>query len=155
MTKKQRVNGPHANYLPTILTASDDQNRKVHFSNLDRGFIINAGLKNDRNTCYLNEYLQIIASLTFLPECLSQPPRISSEKFPLYFSLATVISSMVREEETKTIVDPRDFITTFLLACNSFVNAFEYFEQRKLHDSICINQHDGRLLTLEHSFNNC
>ena len=55
---------------------------------------------------------------------------------------------MVREDETKTIVDPTDFINEFLLACNSVDNAFESFDQRKLHDSIYINQQDGRLLTL-------
>ena len=33
--------------------------------------------------------------------------------------------------------------------CQSFNYGFVSFEQRKLHDSICINQHDGRLLTIE------
>jgi hypothetical protein len=155
MRKKQRVNGLHADSLPTISTASDDLNQIVHFPPIDRGFIINAGLRNVGNTCYLNAYLQVIGSLTFLPECLSKPLTISSEKFLLYFSLATVISSMVKEDEKKPIVDPSHFIRTFILACNSFDNAFESFDQRKLHDSIYINQHDGRLLTLERSFNNC
>jgi hypothetical protein len=135
-TKKRRVNGPHAVSLTTTSTPSDDQNRIVQFPNTDGDFIINAGLKNNGNTCYLNAYLQIIASLPFLPKCLSEPPTISSAKFPLYCSLATVISSMVKKEGKKPIVDPSHFIATFVSACRNFVHSFEGFNQRKLHHFI-------------------
>ena len=133
-TKKQRINGPDS--LPTISTASDSQNRLVHFPLIDRGFIINAGLKNVGNSCYLNAYLQVIASLNFLPDCLSRRPTLSPERFPLYFSFATVISSMVMNTQQKPIVDPQPFIDTFTSACHNFQNPFVSFEQRKFHDII-------------------
>ena len=136
LTKKRHNNEPHAVSLTTISTPSDDQNRIVQFPNTDGDFIINAGLKNNGNTCYLNAYLQIIASLPFLPKCLSEPPTISSAKFPLYCSLATVISSMVKKEGKKPIVDPSHFIATFVSACRNFVHSFEGFNQRKLHHFI-------------------
>ena len=122
------------------------QDRLVHFRTNDNGFIINAGLKNDGNSCYLNAYLQVIASLTFLPECLSRPPTLSSERFPLYFSFANVISHMVKNEQTKQIVDPGQFIETFV----RFTNAFESFDQRKFHDIIDFTRIYGQLLTLEY-----
>ena len=152
---RQRVNETQAHSPPTISTASDDQDRNIRAPTISRGVNINAGLINNGATCYLNAYLQIIASLPFVPECLSQPPPVSAEIYPLYFSFATVISSMVRQDETRTIVDPTNFIVEFLRACQNFNYGFQSFDQRKLNDCKCIIQHDGRLLTLEHYFNNC
>ena len=152
---RQRVNETQAHSPPTISTASDDQDRIIRAPTISRGVNINAGLINNGATCYLNAYLQIIASLPFVPECLSQPPPVSAEIYPLYFSFATVISSMVRQDETRTIVDPTNFIVEFLRACQNFNYGFQSFDQRKLNDCKCIIQHDGRLLTLEHYFNNC
>ena len=152
---RQRVNETQAHSPPTISTASDDQDRNIRAPTISRGVNINAGLINNGTTCYLNAYLQIIASLPFVPECLSQPPPVSAEIYPLYFSFATVISSMVRQDETRTIVDPTNFIVEFLRACQNFNYGFQSFDQRKLNDCKCIIQHDGRLLTLEHYFNNC
>ena len=148
MKKKRRSTTPDS--LPTISTASECQNRFVHFSTEDEGFIINAGLKNVGNSCYLNAYLQVIASLTFLPDCLSRPPTLSSERFPLYFSFATVISSMVMNRQQKPIVNPEHFIETFISACHNFDHSFKSFEQHKFHDIINFNRNDGQLLTLEH-----
>jgi hypothetical protein len=153
MKKKRRSTTPDS--LPTISTASECQNRFVHFSTGDEGFIINAGLKNVGNSCYLNAYLQVVASLTFLPDCLSRPPTLSSEKFPLYSSFATVISSMVMNRQQKPIVNPEHFIETFMSACDNFDHSFESFEQRKFHDIINFNRNYGQLLTLEHILNNC
>ena len=152
---RQRVNETQAHSPPTISTASDDQDRNIRAPTISRGVNINAGLINNGTTCYLNAYLQIIASLPFLPECLSQQPTVSPERYPLYFSFASVISSMVRQDETRTIVDPTNFIREFLRACQNFNYGFQSFDQRKLNDCKCIIQHDGRLLTLEHYFNNC
>jgi len=134
MRKKRRITIP--NSVTTISTVSECQNRMVHFSNEDNGFIINAGLKNVGNSCYLNAYLQVIASLNFLPDCLSRRPTLSPERFPLYFSFATVISSMVMNTQQKPIVDPQPFIDTFTSACHNFQNPFVSFEQRKFHDII-------------------
>ena len=134
MRKKRRITIP--NSVTTISTVSECQNRMVHFSNEDNGVIINAGLKNVGNSCYLNAYLQVIASLNFLPDCLSRRPTLSPERFPLYFSFATVISSMVMNTQQKPIVDPQPFIDTFTSACHNFQNPFVSFEQRKFHDII-------------------
>ena len=143
--KKRRITIP--NSVTTISTVSECQNRMVHFSNEDNGFIINAGLKNVGNSCYLNAYLQVIASLNFLPDCLSQRPTLSRERFPLYVSFATVISSMVMNTQQKPIVDPQPFIDTFTSACHNFQNVSSMIS--------LIFRNDGQLLTFEHLLNNC
>jgi hypothetical protein len=145
MRKKRRITIP--NSVTTISTVSECQNRMVHFSNEDNGFIINAGLKNVGNSCYLNAYLQVIASLNFLPDCLSRRPTLSPERFPLYFSFATVISSMVMNTQQKPIVDPQPFIDTFTSACHNFQNVSSMIS--------LIFRNDGQLLTFEHLLNNC
>jgi hypothetical protein len=93
---KQRSNVSHLDVEMQVSTAPE---RKVSVAN--NRIIINAGLENVGNTCWLNAYLQIIASLPFLPECLSRGPTISPERFPLYCPFATLISSMVIQDAKK------------------------------------------------------
>ncbi len=54
----------------------------------------NRGLKNSSVLCYSNSYLQVLASYRGLPDCLCQPPSDNERRFPIYFKLATIISSI-------------------------------------------------------------
>jgi hypothetical protein len=54
----------------------------------------NRGLKNSSVLCYSNSYFQVLASYRGLPDCLSQPPSDDDRRFPIYYELATIISSI-------------------------------------------------------------
>ncbi len=84
------------------------QTRRVHFPD-GTTRIVNAGIKNIDSMCCLNAYLQVIASCPTLPACMWNTLRLSPEKFPLYCAMATLISSLVGENETKKTVDPTGF----------------------------------------------
>ncbi len=77
--------------------------------------IVNAGIENIGSVCYLNAYLQVIASCPILPNYLSNTPTLSLQKFPLYCALATLISSLVSENEMKETVGPTVFSKNSLL----------------------------------------
>ncbi len=66
-------------------------------------------LINIASMCYLNAYLQVIASCPTLPACTWNMLSLSPEKFPLYCAMATLISSLVGENKTKETVDPTIF----------------------------------------------
>jgi hypothetical protein len=84
------------------------QMQHVHFSDSTM-HIVNAGIKNIASVCYLNVYLQVIANCPTLPACMWNMLSLSPENFPLYCAMATLISSLVGENETKETVDPTDF----------------------------------------------
>ncbi len=63
-----------------IRTATRAQNWHVNFPN-GTMHIVNAGIKNIGGVCYLNAYLQVIASCPILPDCLSNTPTLSPWKF--------------------------------------------------------------------------
>lgn len=86
----------------------------------------NPGIINEGTTCYLNAYIQVIASLSFLPECLSREPRISADRFPLYHSLAKLITSMVKDDRDET-VSAKQFSEKVKSTCKDFLG----FDQRK------------------------
>jgi hypothetical protein len=54
--------------------------------------IVNAGIKNIGIVCYLNAFLHVIASCPIVPNCLSNTPTLSPQMFPLYCTLANLIS---------------------------------------------------------------
>ncbi len=54
----------------------------------------NRGLKNSSVLCYSNSYLQVLASYRGLPDCLRHPPSDNERRFPIFFKLATIISSI-------------------------------------------------------------
>jgi hypothetical protein len=54
----------------------------------------NRGLKNSSVLCYSNSYLQVLASYRGLPDCLRHPPSDNERPFPIFFELATIISSI-------------------------------------------------------------
>jgi hypothetical protein len=54
-----------------------------------------SGLINSGWTCYVNAYLQVIASLPFLPPCLRTSPDTRMQHYGFYYVFATVISSLV------------------------------------------------------------
>jgi hypothetical protein len=84
------------------------QMQRVHFPD-GTMHIVNAGIENIASLCYLNGYLQVIASCPTLPTCIWNMLSLSPEKFPLYCAMATLISSLVGENKTKETVDLRDF----------------------------------------------
>jgi hypothetical protein len=84
------------------------QMQRVHFPD-GTTHIVNAGIENIASVCYLNVYLQVIASCHTLPACMWNMLSLSPEKFPLYCAMATLISSSVGENETKERVDLTDF----------------------------------------------
>ncbi len=84
------------------------QTRPVHFSD-GTTHIVNSGIENIASVCYLNAYLQVIASSPTQPACMWNTLSLSPEKFPLYCAMATLISSLVSENETKETVDPTYF----------------------------------------------
>ncbi len=88
--------------------ATRAQNQHVNFPN-GTMHIVNTGIRNIGSMCYWNAFLQVIASCPILPNCLLNMPTLSPRKFPLYCALATLISSLVSENEMKETVDPTDF----------------------------------------------
>ncbi len=76
------------------------QMRCIHFPD-GTMHIVNARIENIANVCYLNVYLQVIASCPTLPACMWNTLSLSLEKFPLYCAMATLIRSLVSEKETK------------------------------------------------------
>jgi hypothetical protein len=71
--------------------ATREQNQHVNFPN-GIMHIVYARIKKIGSVCYLNAYLQVIASCPILSNCLSNTPTLSPRKFPLYCALATLIS---------------------------------------------------------------
>ncbi len=96
------------------------QTRRVHFPD-GTTHIFNAGIENIASMCYLNAYLQVVASCPTLPACMWNTLSSSPEKFPLYCAMATLISSLVGENETKETVDPTDYFQLFIEACPNFL----------------------------------
>ncbi len=84
--------------------------------------IVNAGIENIASVCYLNVYLQVIASCPTLPVCMWNTLSLSPEKFPLYCAMATLIRSLVNENDTKETVDPTDFFQKFTKAHPNFLS---------------------------------
>jgi hypothetical protein len=84
------------------------QTRGVHFPD-GTTHIVNIGIENIASMCYLNVYLQVIASCPTLPACMWSMLSLSPEKFPLYCAMATLISSLVGENKTKECGSDRFF----------------------------------------------
>jgi hypothetical protein len=63
--------------------ATRAQKQHVNFPDGTR-HIVNTRIENIGSVCYLNAYLQVIASCPILPNCLSNMPTLSPRKFPLY-----------------------------------------------------------------------
>ncbi len=63
--------------------------------------IVNTGIENIASMCYLNGYLQVIASCPTLPTCMWNTLSLSPGKFPLYCAMATLIRSLVSENEMR------------------------------------------------------
>ncbi len=101
--------------------ATRAQNPHVNFPN-GTMHIVNARINNIGSVCYLNAYLQVIASCPILPNCLSNTPTLSSQKSPLYCALATLISSLVSEKEMKETVNPKDFFQKITVAHPNFLS---------------------------------
>ncbi len=80
--------------------ATRAKNRRVNFPD-GTMHIVNARIKNIGSMCYLNAYLQVIASCPILLDCLSNTPTLLPQKFPLYCALATLISSLVSENKRR------------------------------------------------------
>ncbi len=71
--------------------ATRAQNQHVNFPDGTR-HKVNAKIKNIGSVCYLNAYLQVIASCLILPNCPLNTTTFSPQKFPLYCALVTLIS---------------------------------------------------------------
>ncbi len=97
------------------------QTQCVHFTN-GTLHIVYARIENIASVCYLNAYLQVIASYPTLPTCMWNTLSLSPEKFPLYCAMATLISSLVGENETKETVDQTDFFQKFTEAGPNFLS---------------------------------
>ncbi len=97
------------------------QTQRVHFPD-STTHIVYAGIKNVASVCYLNAYLQVIASCPTLPACIWNTLSLSPEKVPLYCAMATLISSLVGEKETEETVDPTDFFQKFTEARPNFLS---------------------------------
>ncbi len=91
---------------------------------------IYAGIKNIASVCYLNAYLQVIASCPILPAYMWNTLSLSPEKFPLYCAMATLIRSLVSENKTKETADSTDFFQKFTKAHPNFLSIFNS-NQRK------------------------
>ncbi len=105
------------------------QTQHVHFPD-GTMHIVNAGIENIASMCYLNAYLQVIASCPTLPACMWNTLSLSPEKCPLYCAMATLIRSLVSENETKETVDPTVFFQKFTKACPNFLS-ISNSDQRK------------------------
>ncbi len=97
------------------------QTQCVHFPD-GTTHIVNAGIENIASMCYLNAYLPVIASCPTLPPCIWNTLSLSPEKFPLYCAMATLIRSLVSENETKETVDLTDFFQKFTAASPNFLS---------------------------------
>ncbi len=93
----------------------------VHFPD-GTAHIFNAGIENIDSVCYLNAHLQVIASCPTLPACMCNMLSLSPEKFPLYCAIATLIRSLVSENEMKETVDLTDFFQKFTKARPNFLS---------------------------------
>ncbi len=67
------------------------QMQRVHFPN-GTTHIVNARIENTARVCYLNVYLQVIASCPTLPASMWNTLSLSPKMFPLYCAMATLIS---------------------------------------------------------------
>ena len=56
--------------------------QRVHFPD-GTTHIVNAGIENIASVCYLNAYLQVIASCPTLPPCMWNMLSLSPQKFPV------------------------------------------------------------------------
>ncbi len=97
------------------------QMRCVHFPD-GTTHIVNAGIENIASVCYLNAYLQVIASCPTLSACMWNMLSLSPEKFSLYCAMATLICSLVSENKTKETVDPTDLLQKFTEAYPNFLS---------------------------------
>ncbi len=70
------------------------QMQHVHFPD-GTTHIANAKIENIASVCYLNAYLQVIASCPTLPTCMWNMLSLSPENFLLYCAMATLISLLV------------------------------------------------------------
>ncbi len=110
--------------------ATRAQNQHVNFPD-GTMHIVNTEIKNIGSVCYINGYLQVITSCPILPNCLSNMPTLSLRKFPLYCALATLISSLVSENEMKETVDPTNCFQKITVARPNFLSE-SGSSQRKL-----------------------
>jgi hypothetical protein len=99
------------------------QNRHANFPN-GTMHLVNAGIENIGSVCNLNAHLQVIARCPILPNCLSNMPTLSPQKFPLYCALTTLMISLVSENNMKETVDPNDFFQKFTVAHPNFLLEF-------------------------------
>jgi hypothetical protein len=83
--------------------------------------IVNAKTENIASMCYLNAYLQVIASCPTLPACMGNTLSLSQEKFPLDCAMATLVRSLVSKNETNETVDPTDYFQKFTKAHPNFL----------------------------------
>ncbi len=97
------------------------QTQHVHFPN-GTAHIVNAGIENIVSVCYLNAYLQVIASCPTLPAYMWNMLSLSPEKLPLHCAMATLISSLVGENKIKETVDPTEFFQKFTEAHHNFLS---------------------------------
>ncbi len=82
--------------------------QRVHFPD-GTTHIVNARIENIASVCYLNAYLQVVASCPTLPARMWNMLSLSPGKFPSYCAMATLISSLVGGNEMKETVDLTDF----------------------------------------------
>ncbi len=75
----------------TITTSIRDLQASLHHMNPPSS---NRGLKNSSVICYSNSYFQVLASYRGHPNCLSRPPSDDDRRFPIYYKVATMISSI-------------------------------------------------------------
>ncbi len=118
------------------------QNHHVNFPN-GTTHIVNARIENIGSVCYLNAYLQVIASCPILPDCLLNTPTLSPQRFPLYCALATLISSLVSANKTKETVDLTDFFLKFTVAHPNFLlesdsNQCKLYQCKYSHCDYCL-----------------
>ncbi len=108
-------------YIGSNITRVPTRAQMQHAHFPDRTMhIVSAGIKNIASMCYMNAYLQVIASCPTLPACMWNILSLSPETFPLYCAMVTLTSSLVGENETKETVDPTDFFQKFTEARPNF-----------------------------------
>jgi hypothetical protein len=85
---------PRRNNIPTSVTTN-----------------AHAGLRNCDVICYSNAIFQCIASCIHVSDFLQTPPSVEHQQFPLYYTFASVINSMVSGQDA--VVDPTSFVNLF------------------------------------------